>query len=52
MRVRERQGVEGRDGLGKVPVPELTDIAADPQFEPSAIGCDEFEVVWARQKAR
>lgn len=37
--------------LGKVPVPELTEIAKDAQFEPVEISREEFEVVWARREA-
>ena len=33
--------------LGTEPVPPLTEIAADPQFEPSEISREEFERVWA-----
>ncbi len=37
-------------GLGLVPVPELAEIAADPEFEPSEISEAEFEEVWVRRK--
>lgn len=33
-------------GLGEEPIPELEDIAADPQFEPSMISAVEFGKVW------
>ncbi len=32
--------------LGDVPVPELSEIAADAQFEPEEISKAEFEKVW------
>ena len=40
----------GSTGLGEVPVPPLAEIAKDPQFEPTAITKEEFEVIW--DKAR
>lgn len=36
--------------LGKVAVPELSDIAKDPQFQPIKISKNEFEEVWAKRK--
>lgn len=36
----------GDTGLGKEPIPPLTEIRSDPQFDPSEISKDEFEVVW------
>jgi hypothetical protein len=33
-------------GLGVEPVPPLTVIAADPEFEPEAITKAEFELAW------
>ena len=36
----------GGAGLSKEPLPSLKEIAADPQFEPTAISSDEFEQVW------
>ena len=35
-------------GLGLVPTPELCEIAADPEFEPTEITKDEFEKVWSQ----
>ena len=32
--------------LGEEPLPELADIAADPQFEPLGITQSEFDAVW------
>jgi hypothetical protein len=32
--------------LGIVPVPELSKIASDPEFEPMKITKEEFEKVW------
>lgn len=32
--------------LGEVPVPELAEIAADPQFQPESISKVDFENVW------
>jgi hypothetical protein len=40
----------GSTWLGEKPVPPLDEIAADPQFEPRAIGRDEFEKVWANRR--
>jgi len=37
----------GGSGLGLEPVPPLTAIAADPEFEPEAITKAEFELVWS-----
>lgn len=33
-------------GLGEVPVPDLAEIGADPQFVPLEISAEEFEAVW------
>jgi len=41
-------GATGTTMLGEEPIPALEVIAADPQFEPRAITCDEFEAVWRR----
>ena len=38
----------GGTELGSVAVPELDDIAADPQFEPLEIALAEFEETWRR----
>lgn len=37
--------------LAEAPIPELKEIAADPQFQPEVISKDEFEAVWARALA-
>lgn len=37
--------------LGLVAIPELSDIAKDPQFEPVEITQEEFEAAWARREA-
>jgi len=42
----DRQRSSGTTGLGQEPLPELADISADPEFEPSVISGQEFEVVW------
>jgi hypothetical protein len=42
----DKSGDAEGTGLGEEPIPELEDIAADPQFEPSAISAVEFENVW------
>jgi hypothetical protein len=39
-------GREHRSRLGLVPVPSLTEIARDPEFEPYQISKQEFEAVW------
>jgi hypothetical protein len=36
--------------LGKTPLPELSTIAEDPQFEPFEITKQEFEDMWTRRK--
>lgn len=36
----------GNTRLGEEPLPEMANIAADPQFEPMQIPASEFEVVW------
>ncbi len=38
-------------GLSEDPIPQLKDIAADPEFQPEEISKDEFEVVWAKALA-
>jgi hypothetical protein len=40
----------GGTGLSKEPIPPLSEIAADPQFEPSEISQGEFERVWAERE--
>lgn len=44
------EGSSDRTELGKVPVPELSEIAKDPHFEPVEISREEFEAVWARRQ--
>jgi len=36
----------GGSKLSKEPLPSLSQIAGDPQFEPSAISQPEFEAAW------
>jgi len=36
----------GPTALGIVPVPPLSQIALDPEFEPSEITREEFEEIW------
>ena len=36
----------GTTELGEEPLPELADIAADPQFEPLEITQPEFDALW------
>lgn len=43
-----RMGHKGNARLGKVPVPPLDEIAADPEFEPVKINQGEFDAVWAK----
>ena len=38
----------GGTGLSKEPLPSLSDIASDPQFEPMKISPEEFEDVWLK----
>ena len=38
----------GGTKLGILAMPQLSEIARDPQFEPVEITCEEFEGVWAR----
>jgi hypothetical protein len=38
----------GSTGLGIIPVPQLSTIASDPEFEPAEITQEEFEGVWRR----
>lgn len=42
----EKRRNSGKTELGEVPLPELLEIASDPQFEPIVILQPEFEVVW------
>ncbi len=37
-------------GLGEIPIPELAEIAADPEFEPSEITKEQFEEMWNNRK--
>jgi hypothetical protein len=41
----------GGTRLGEAPIPLLTEIAHDPQFEPAEITKDKFEEVWERRKS-
>ena len=41
----------GETRLGECPVPPLTEIAADPQFEPAEITKEKFEEMWQRRKS-
>ena len=43
-------GSFGGTRLGKEPIPPLTEIAADSQFEPAEISREEFERVWANRQ--
>lgn len=42
----DRYQESGDTRLGLAPVPALSDIAADPQFEPAEVSKEEFELVW------
>jgi hypothetical protein len=42
---------KGDTGLGLVPVPLLSEIALDSQFEPFEITRDEFELIWTEALA-
>lgn len=44
----ERSG--GQTRLGIVAVPDLSEIAKDPQFEPVEITPGEFEAAWRRRE--
>ena len=39
---------KGSTALGIVPIPPISQIALDPEFEPSKITRDEFEQIWRR----
>jgi hypothetical protein len=39
-------GCQGSTRLGEVPVPEIVEIIADPQFDAKGIGRSVFEDVW------
>lgn len=41
----------GDTKLGIEPLPALTDIAADPEFEPFTITAEEFEKVWLEARS-
>jgi hypothetical protein len=45
------EGAFGGTQLGLLAMPELSEIAKDPQFEPVEIAQAEFETVWARREA-
>jgi hypothetical protein len=40
------EGASGSTMLSECPFPDLTEIAADPQFRPQPIGKDAFEHCW------
>jgi hypothetical protein len=40
----------GSTRLGEVPIPALSEIASDPQFEPVKIPKQEFEEVWEKRR--
>jgi len=42
----------GGTKLGILAMPQLSEIARDPQFETVEITCEEFEGVWARREKR
>ncbi|MGO8999384.1 MAG: DUF6881 domain-containing protein [Polyangiaceae bacterium] len=42
----------GGTKLGLLAMPDLYEMAKDPQFEPAEITREEFEAVWARREAR
>jgi hypothetical protein len=44
-------GSIGSTRLSLEPLPSLSKIAAQPQFEPSEIAPEEFEEVWSKAKA-
>ena len=46
MAYAEGRGGSGETRLGEVPVPQLGELAANPDFEPEAITRAEFEAVW------
>jgi hypothetical protein len=50
MTLADDQTSTGNTFLAEVPMPAMEEIARDPQFQPSPITREEFEVVW--QKAR
>ena len=35
--------------LGELPIPDLLEIAEDPQFSPKEISNEEFEVIWNKR---
>lgn len=37
--------------LSEVPIPELAEIASEPEFEPIEISCEEFEDIWRDRAA-
>ena len=47
-----REGSSGQTRLGIVAVPDLCEIAKDPQFEPVEIAPSDFEAAWRRREAR
>lgn len=41
----------GGTELGEKPIPSIAEIAADSEFQPSAITQDEFERAWSRRSS-
>ena len=42
----------GDTRLGSEPIPALSEIARDPQFEPTEMSREEFERIWAERFGR
>lgn len=40
----------GGTRLGLEPIPDLSEIARDPQFQPATLSKDEFEQLWSKRK--
>jgi hypothetical protein len=47
-----KQETRGATFLGLEPVPPLSQISADPEFDAKEITADEFEDVWQRARSR
>lgn len=43
------EGESGGTQLGLVPVPEISEIAKEPEFEPVEITREDFESIWAKR---
>ena len=41
----------GEIDLGKCPIPPLSEIAEDPQFDPCEITKDQFEKLWTKRRS-